>query len=53
MEQNTQKKPRRNIVFPIILGLVLVGAAIFGIKEYIYYGAHEVTDDAQVDADIS
>jgi membrane fusion protein (multidrug efflux system) len=53
MEQNTQKKPRRNIVFPIILGLVLVGAAIFGVKEYIYYGAHEVTDDAQVDADIS
>lgn len=52
MEQNTQKK-RRNIVFPIILGLVLVGAAIFGIKEYIYYSAHEVTDDAQVDADIS
>jgi membrane fusion protein (multidrug efflux system) len=54
MEQNaTQKKPRRNIVFPIILGLVLVGAAIFGIKEYIYYSAHDVTDDAQVDADIS
>jgi membrane fusion protein (multidrug efflux system) len=53
MEQNTQKKPRRKIVFPIILGLVLVGAAIFGIKEYIYYSAHVVTDDAQVDADIS
>jgi membrane fusion protein (multidrug efflux system) len=53
MEQNTQKKPRRNIVFPIILGLVLVGALVFGIKEYIYYSAHDVTDDAQVDADIS
>jgi membrane fusion protein (multidrug efflux system) len=53
MEQNaTQKKPRK-IVFPIILGLVLVGAAIFGVKEYIYYSAHETTDDAQVDADIS
>jgi membrane fusion protein (multidrug efflux system) len=54
MEQNaTQQKPRRKIVFPIILGLVLVGAAIFGIKEYIFYSAHETTDDAQVDADIS
>ena len=54
MEQNaTQKKPRRNIVFPIILGLVLVGAAIFGIKEYLYYKVHETTDDAQIDADIS
>ncbi|HTR30274.1 MAG TPA: HlyD family secretion protein [Puia sp.] len=53
MEQNTQQKPRRKIVFPIILGLVLVGAAIFGIKEYIFYSAHVTTDDAQVDADIS
>jgi membrane fusion protein (multidrug efflux system) len=52
MEQTTPKK-RRKIVFPIILGLVLVGAAIFGIKEYIYYSAHVTTDDAQVDADIS
>src|SRR5580704_11645933 len=52
MEQNTPKK-RRKIVFPIILGLVLVGAAIFGIKEYIYYSAHVTTDDAQIDADIS
>ena len=52
MEQNTPKK-RRKIVFPIILGLVLLGAAIFGIKEYIYYSGHETTDDAQVDADIS
>ncbi|HUB59068.1 MAG TPA: HlyD family secretion protein [Puia sp.] len=54
MEQNAnQQKPRRKIVFPIILGLVLVGAVVFGIKEYIFYSAHETTDDAQVDADIS
>jgi len=54
MEQNaTQKKPRRKIVFPIILSLVLVGALVFGIKEYTYYSAHTVTDNAQVDADIS
>ena len=53
MEQNTQQKPRRKIVFPVILGLVLVGGAIFGIKEYNYYSKHVTTDDAQVDADIS
>ncbi|HEV2478912.1 MAG TPA: HlyD family secretion protein [Puia sp.] len=54
MEQNnTQKKGRKKLVFPIILSLVLVGALIFGIKEYVYYSAHEVTDNAQVDADIS
>ena len=54
MEQNnTQKKGRKKLIFPIILALVLVGALVFGIKEYIYYSAHEVTDDAQVDADIS
>jgi membrane fusion protein (multidrug efflux system) len=54
MEQNsTQKKSKRKIVFPLILGLVMVGALVFGIKEYTYYSAHTVTDNAQVDADIS
>ncbi len=53
MEQNNTQKKGRKLVFPIILALVLVGALIFGIKEYIYYSAHETTDNAQVDADIS
>jgi membrane fusion protein (multidrug efflux system) len=54
MEQNnTQKKPRRKLLFPIILGLVLVGALIFTIKEYVFLQSHEQTDDAQVDGDIS
>jgi membrane fusion protein (multidrug efflux system) len=53
MEQNnTQKKPRK-LVFPIILGLVLVGALIFTVKEYVFLQSHEETDDAQVDGDIS
>ena len=53
MEQNnTQKKPRK-LVFPIILGLVLIGALIFTIKEYVFLQSHEQTDDAQVDGDIS
>ena len=54
MEQNnTQKKPRRKLLFPIILGLVLVGALIFTVKEYVFLQSHEQTDDAQVDGDIS
>jgi membrane fusion protein (multidrug efflux system) len=52
MNEN-QPKPKKKLIFPIILGLVLVGALIFTVKEYIYYQSHEVTDDAQVDADIS
>jgi membrane fusion protein (multidrug efflux system) len=50
-ENETAKKPNR--VLPIILGLLLLGGIIFGIKEYIYYSKHVDTDDAQIDADIS
>lgn len=51
-EQETPtKKPNR--VLPIVLGIILIGGIIFGIKEYIYYGKHIDTDDAQIDADIS
>ena len=53
MEQNNTKKPRKKLVFPIILGVVLVGALFFSIKEYVFLQAHEETDDAQVDGDIS
>jgi len=54
MEQNnTQKKPRKKLVFPIILGLVLVGALIFTVKEYLFLQSHSETDDAQIDGDIS
>ncbi len=54
MEQNnTQTKPKRKLVFPIILGLVLLAALIFTVKEYVFLQSHEETDDAQVDGDIS
>jgi membrane fusion protein (multidrug efflux system) len=53
-EQTTPQEPKKkNNVIPIILGLVLLGGLIFGIKEYIYYSKHEDTDDAQIDGDIS
>src|SRR5476651_48836 len=50
-ENGTKKKPNR--VLPIILGVILVGGIIFGVKEYIYFGKHVDTDDAQIDGDIS
>ena len=43
----------KKLIFPIILGLVLVGALAFTAKEYFYYKGHEETDNAQIDADIS
>jgi membrane fusion protein (multidrug efflux system) len=54
MEQNTTPaKPRKKLAFPIILGLVLLVALGFTLKEYIFLQSHEETDDAQVDGDIS
>jgi len=50
-ENETQKKPNR--VLPIILGVILLGGIFFGVKEYIYYGKHVDTDDAQIDGNIS
>lgn len=53
MEKTAKKRFSAKKIVPIILGLVLVGGLIFGIKEYIYYQHYETTDDAQVDGDIS
>src|SRR3982751_4153698 len=50
-EVKTTKK--RNPVFMIILGLLVIGGAWFGISKYTYAQHHEDTDDAQVSADIS
>ena len=51
--QENENKKKPNKVVPIILGVLLVVGIIFGIKEYIYYGKHVDTDDAQIDGDIS
>jgi membrane fusion protein (multidrug efflux system) len=51
--ETTETKKKPNKVVPIILGVLLLGGLIFGIKEYIYYGKHIDTDDAQIDGDIS
>ncbi|MDP4264996.1 MAG: HlyD family secretion protein [Bacteroidota bacterium] len=49
--QETKKK--RNPIFIIILGILVVGGSWFGISKYRYALHHEGTDDAQVSADIS
>ncbi|RLJ73525.1 HlyD family secretion protein [Pedobacter alluvionis] len=49
----TTEKKKKNIVVPIILGVLLVIGVIFGIKEWNYYSKHVDTDDAQIDGDIS
>lgn len=53
MENSTQPQKKKKLVFPIILGLVLVLALGFTLKEYLFLQNHEETDDAQVDGDIS
>ena len=49
----TTEKKKKNIVVPIILGVLLVIGIIFGITEWSYYSKHVDTDDAQIDGDIS
>lgn len=50
----TQKpKSKSAKVIPIILVVLVVIGAFFGIKEYIYFSKHVDTDDAQIDGDIS
>ncbi|MCX2573763.1 HlyD family secretion protein [Pedobacter sandarakinus] len=49
----TTEKKKKNLVVPIILGVLLVIGIIFGIKEWNYYSKHVDTDDAQIDGDIS
>jgi len=49
----TTEKKKKNLVVPIILGVLLVIGIIFGITEWNYYSKHVDTDDAQIDGDIS
>lgn len=50
MERNPKKSKK---IIPIILGVLILIGAIFGIREYLYYKDHVDTDDAQIDGDIS
>lgn len=51
-EMKTKQK-KRNPVFLIILSVLVIGGAWFGISKYIHGQHHEETDDAQISADIT
>lgn len=51
--KKTVDKPKRSKVFPIILLLLIVFGAWFGISKYVHGKHHEETDDAQVESNIS
>jgi len=48
-----QKTKKRNPIFLIILAVLVIGGAWFGISKYIHAQHHEETDDAQISADIT
>ncbi len=52
MENNEEKKPKKKIM-PVILGLIILSGAVYGISKYRYSLHHEVTDDAQIEGDIN
>jgi membrane fusion protein (multidrug efflux system) len=49
----TTEAKKKNKVLPIVLGLLIIAGAAFGITEYRYASKHVDTDDAQIDGDIS
>ncbi len=51
--ETEKPKSKSAKVIPIILGVLILIGAIFGVKEYIYFSKHVDTDDAQIDGDIS
>jgi membrane fusion protein (multidrug efflux system) len=53
-QTTVEKTPKKkNRAFPIILLLLILGAAWFGITKYVHGQHHEDTDDAQISANIS
>lgn len=53
MEHNSETPKKKKKTAPIILGLVLIIAIIFGVTKYNWAQHHEETDDAQLESDIS
>ena len=53
--KNTKNKQegKKSVIFPIILGVLVIGGGLFGYKEYAYGQNHEKTDDAQLVANMA
>lgn len=45
---NNLPKKKKSPVFPVIMGILVIGAAFFGYHKYTYSQHHEETDDAQI-----
>lgn len=53
MEENNQQKKKMNTKFIVVLvALVLIGGS-YGVYKYLHGKAHEITDDAQIEAKIT
>ena len=53
MEENNQQKKKMNTKFIVVLvALVLIGGG-YGVYKYLHGKAHEITDDAQIEAKIT
>ena len=52
-EVEATPKKSKKIIFPIILALIVIVGGYYAINTYLYTLAHENTDDAQLETDIS
>ncbi|TXF74948.1 HlyD family secretion protein [Chryseobacterium sp.] len=48
-----EAKKKKSLIFPIILGVVLIVGGFFGYRTYSFSQTHEVTDDAQIASNMS
>lgn len=46
--EETEQPKKKSILFPIILGALLIGGGIYGYSEYKHSQEHQETDDAQL-----
>ncbi|MBS1572709.1 MAG: HlyD family secretion protein [Bacteroidetes bacterium] len=54
IDNNEEQQPKKkSILFPIILGVIILGGGIYGYKEYQYSQQYEKTDDAQLTANMA
>ncbi len=53
INETPETKKKKSIIFPILLGILIIGGGIFGYREYVYSQHHEETDDAQITNNMS
>ena len=53
MENINQVKKNKSLIFPMILGAIIIIGGVIGVRQYQYMQTHETTDDAQIIVDMS